>query len=100
MSYMRIGYPNKYVDGESKDYIYSDGEQIVDYGCLDDSSIVEILCRFLDDYLQKDRLFYDYITKNLASRLDVKLRDKSLSTEEWFKLLKRNDVKVSDLKEK
>ena len=52
MSYMRIGYPNKYVDGESKDYIYGDREEIIDYGILDDSSIVEIICRFLEDYLQ------------------------------------------------
>ena len=91
MSYMRIGYPNKYVDGESKDYIYSDGKEIIDYGMLDDSSIVEIICRFLDDYCQNDRLIYNYLTKHLADRLNVKLRKKPLSTDDWFEILRKKN---------
>lgn len=80
MSYIRSGSPLTFVEGESKDYIYCDGKNIIDYGGIDSTSIVDILAT---RFLSEDKEFRDYIIPILAERLGVKLRDKPLSHEEW-----------------
>lgn len=86
MSYLRWGHHLTFVDGESEDYIYSNGESIVDYGKISDSGFIELLSR---DWITEDIMFKEHLIKRLADRLGVKLRDKPLTFEEKMELEKR-----------
>lgn len=75
MSYIRAGYPMRYVDGVSVDYVYLtwDGEQNVvdDCGSLSDDGFVELLFRYAER--RKARLpieqeFEDYILRQASKR--------------------------------
>lgn len=87
MSYIRCGYPLTYVEGNSEDYVFSDGKRIVDYGFLADTGIVEML---FENWETKDVMFKDYLLRRLADRLDVKLRKKPLTDKQWEKLQEIN----------
>ena len=86
MSYLRWGHPLVYVDGESEDYIYSNGESITDYGKISDSGFIELLSR---DWITDDTMFKDHLIKRLAERLGVKLRDHPLTDDEYLQLEKK-----------
>jgi len=119
MSYLRWGRPYRFVDGFSDDYIFfSFGDFMEDYGHCSDSSLVELLFRYwgcddknLKDYVVgklKARLdddwfvgvvekYFDcvYVFKQVflervAEMLNVELRDKVLSDDEWWDLVDRN----------
>ena len=75
MSYIRASGPMVYVKADSSDYVYSDGERIVDYGMVSNDALIEMLYHF---WKTDDKLFKDYLIRKLASSLNVKLRDKPL----------------------
>ncbi len=79
MSYLRAGYPHKYVVGTSKDYVYQDEGYIEDYDKLSDKSIVELL---FNRWETEDVLFKEYLLKKLAKRLGIRLRKNPLSNNE------------------
>ncbi len=72
MSYMRTGHPMKYVEGESSDYIFSTGEDIEDYGSMENESIIEILFSLSEN--NKEGLILKHMAKRLAENLNIKLR--------------------------
>jgi len=76
MSYIRAGDDLRFVYGRSESYIYPhvDG-YIKDYGKISDKITIELLFRYWET---EDHLFKDYLLKNLAKRLHVRLRDKPL----------------------
>ena len=71
MSYIRACSKFQYVKGESKDYVWSDGKHVIDYGGITDEVIVELLYRYLKT---EDAEFKDYILFRLANRLKVELK--------------------------
>lgn len=87
MSYIRASGAYVYVDeDECADYVFCSvgyGEDapdfIEDYGSITDNGLIELLYKYWDT---EDTLFKDHIIKRLAERLEVKLRDKSLTDEE------------------
>ncbi len=80
MSYLRSAWNHKYVKGISEDYIYDNGETIIDYGDITNEGLVEILCGCIDRSFERDeKLIKKYLMKELAGRLDVKLRAKPLN---------------------
>jgi len=84
MSYLRYAWSHKYVDGKSKDYVFSHcAGGIEDYGSLTDEGLVELLCEAIDDHY-KDEGFKSYLMKKVAERLKVKLREKPLTDEEIY----------------
>lgn len=88
MSYIRAGHPLIYVEGESKDYIFNDyGGFIEDYGSISDTGFIELL---FQRWKTEDNDFKNHLLKRLADRLNVKLRDKPLTNEEYFELEKKN----------
>ena len=91
MSYIRAGWPMRYVKGDSRDYVFSDGEEITDYGGLTNEGFVEIFARHFN---VKDKELRDYMLKTLAKKLNVKLRDKPLS---WSQILKRMEQNVKKI---
>lgn len=98
MSYIRAGHPLIYVEDISKDYIYSDGEEIVEVcGNLSGSSTIEILC---ERWKTDDMLLKEYLITKLAERLNVKLRDKPLTHKEQIemsnKLMKKFEEENND----
>lgn len=87
MSYLRFGSELKYAiakDGskKSENYIYEDvGGFIQDYGEIEDSSLLELCCRAINEYYDKYKLVEDdnlmfkkYLMTKLAKRLEVKLQ--------------------------
>ena len=85
MSYIRCGWPLTYVDGYSEDYIYEGSNGIEDYGRISDSGFIELLyC--LWDIPEDYEMFKQHFIKRLAKRLNVKLRDKPLTEEQYEKL--------------
>jgi len=82
MSYIRAGHPLKYVEGESNDYVWSDGEEITDYGNISDTGFIELLHRYWNT---DDTKFKEHLLKRLAKRLDVKVRKKPLTDKQLFK---------------
>jgi len=90
MSYMRIGHPMKYVEGESRDYIFSTGEDIEDYGSMENESIIEILFSLSEN--NKEGLILKHMAKRLAENLNIKLRKKLLTFEQQinYEKLKEN----------
>ena len=83
MSYIRPTHALKYVDGISEDYIYPTKykrkEYIVDYGSINDTSLVELICSVFNEEKTNDKMLKDYLIKKLAERLVVKLRKKPLT---------------------
>ena len=71
MSYIRIDSKYKYVKGNSKDYIWSDGKHVIDYGSITDKSLVELLYRH---WKAEDKEFKEYLLFRLANRLKVELK--------------------------
>ena len=87
---MRTGYPMKYVEGESSDYIFSTGEDIEDYGSMENESIIEILFSLSEN--NKEGLILKHMAKRLAENLNIKLRKKLLTFEQQinYEKLKEN----------
>lgn len=90
MSYIRNGHPYRYIEDNSDDYIFSTNDSeneplyIKDYNHLSNNTIMEFICLMLkDQHWLDDELFVDYVITHLAQKLDVKLRPKKLSIEEW-----------------
>jgi hypothetical protein len=71
MSYIRMGSRYQYAGGKSKDYVWPNGEKIIDYGSISDETLVELLHR---NWKTEDSDFKDYLIFRLAKRLNVKLR--------------------------
>jgi len=89
MSYLRYGWPLKYVEAESEDYVYVTGykkEYVEDYGGISDNGLVELCCKAIDEYYKDDPTFKEYLMKKLAKRLKVKLRKRPLTDDEIWDL--------------
>jgi len=97
MSYIRSGSVLRYVEGESKDYIYATykvirknepvGRRIEDFGNINNETLVEFVSKMInEDWRKNDEEFVEYIIKNLAEKLNVKLRKKPLSYEEEVRI--------------
>ena len=71
MSYIRASSKYRYVKGENKNYAWSDGKHVVDYGSITDETLVELLYRH---FKTDDAEFKDYLLFRLANRLKVKLQ--------------------------
>lgn len=89
MSYLHYGSILRYVEGQSKDYVYPTEckygrEFIQDYGEISNEGLVELVCRQLDDHL--DKVLAAYLMKKLAEKLNVKLRPKPLTEKQFLKL--------------
>lgn len=94
MSFIRSGYPMKYVDGVSEDYIYPTerkGKDFVeDYGGITKEGLVEILCRVIDASPRfRNETERKYFREQLAEKLDVKLRSVPLTDKQWLKIIER-----------
>lgn len=114
MSYLRYGSIYKFVDGTSKDYIFCGitpkvkkyrgydehpedyKNYIEDYGSISNESIVELIWRHWET---EDKEFKEYMLKNLAKRLNVKLRKKPLTDAQSLKLHIKNHNKWLKSKE-
>lgn len=71
MSYIRAGSKLQFAKGKSKDYVWSDGKHVIDYGSINDDALVELLYRY---WKIQDTEFKDYLLFRLANRLKVELR--------------------------
>jgi len=93
MSYIRAGHPLKYVEGESEDYVYCDGQRIVDYGGISDTGFIEMLFDHWQTEDKYNEMFKNHFIKRLAERLGVKLRKKPLTDKQlenlYMKMLKK-----------
>jgi len=87
MSYIRASYPLRYVDGISNDYVFCSDEYIEDYGKISNEGLIEILS---ERWITDDDLLKNYILQKLAKRLNVKLREKPLTVDEWWNLVKKD----------
>jgi len=88
MSYLRQSDALKYVDSESKDYVYETVDAdykryIEDHGGISNEGLVELCCEAIDSYYKKKPI-KKYLMKKLAERLNVKLRARPLTDEELF----------------
>ena len=82
MSYIRPGHKLDYVNGISHDYVFpatndKGKDYIEDYGKLSNEGLCEILCKVIDKHFE-DPIEKKYFMKQLASKLEVKLRKKPL----------------------
>lgn len=103
MSYIRMGHPLTYVEGNSEDYVFPsatpDGkggykvEYIEDYGSISDSGFIELLYK---NWKTDDEMFKQHFIKRLAERLDVKLRKKPLIDGEYDRLDEENLKKFKE----
>ena len=82
-----MGYPLKYVEDISKDYVYPTDNKIEDYGSISDNGFIELLFNWWDT---EDTEFKNHLLKRLANRLGVKLRKKPLTDKEYIKLEEEN----------
>ncbi len=88
MSYIRVGYPLKYVEGESEDYVFPDSQgDIEDYGKISDKGFIELLFKYWET---DDKLFKEHLLKKLTERLNVKLREKPLTDDEEMNLIEKS----------
>jgi len=88
MSWIRAGYPLKYVVGESVDYVYSSvGDFVEDYGDISNSGLAEILCRFIDngDFENFEK---KYFMNKVCDKLGVKLKKVNQAKKDLKKILK------------
>ncbi|MCK4589560.1 MAG: hypothetical protein KAT77_03895 [Nanoarchaeota archaeon] len=83
MSYIRSGEPFKFVESESRDYVFPSDKQIEDHGKITDQGLVELFYRY---WKTDDTSFKNHLLKCLAKKLNVKLREKPLSEEEYVEL--------------
>lgn len=105
MSYIRYNHPLTYVEGNSEDYVFTsagyDGEKdfIEDYGKISDTGFIELL---FQKWNTEDIEFKNHLLKRLADRLNVRLRDKPLTWEEYLNLEEKNmkefETEFSELK--
>lgn len=80
MSYSRgpsVGY---WVVNEIEGYVYSNGEEIIDYGSTR-NDLIEMLGR---NWKTEDIQFKQWLMKRLAEELGVLMREKPLTNEEWI----------------
>jgi hypothetical protein len=85
MSYIRSGWPLKYVEGDGEDYVFPDcSDYIEDYNKISDKGFIELLFKH---WKTDDKLFKEHLLKRLAERLNVKLRDKPLTEKEVWELM-------------
>ena len=94
MSYIRMGHPLRFVDGNSEDYVFlsEDGKgnnYIEDYRGISDSGFIELLYTYWED---KSGL-KEHLLKRLAERLNVGLRKNPLSENEYVKLILKEHKK-------
>lgn len=90
MSYLRMSWPLTYVEGESEDYIFEDVDGFIeDYGHISDKGFIELLFK---EWKTDNTLLKEHLIKRLAKRLDVKLRDKPLNSDEVL------DIHYKDMK--
>jgi len=90
MSYIRIGHPLQYFEGNSTEYVYpEDGGRTQDYGSDydDNATLAELLVNFIHRATD-DKAYAWKMAGILAEKLNVKRRKHLLSTEEYFKLSK------------
>lgn len=92
MSYIRAAWPLKYVEGNSEDYVFPCDDYIEDYGKISDKGFIELLFRY---WKTDDIPFKKHLLKRLAKRLNVKLRDKPLTSDEEDELTKKM-LKIKD----
>ena len=86
MSYVRSLSPHTYVNGMSEDYVFSTQDKkgeswIEDYGGMKNETIVELLVRLGDN---QGNLILTKMGKRLAENLNIKLRDKPLTSIQWL----------------
>ena len=75
MSYLRYGSIFIFVDGTSKDYVWSGGEDITDYGFITDEALIELAFRFVvKRYYADDEVFIAYLTARFKER-DVEIAE-------------------------
>ena len=93
MSYLRASWEHKFVEGDSKDYVYanSNPEYVEDYGDITNEGFVEI---FANRFSSGDKLLDEYMLRKLAKKLKVKLRKKPLTNKQ---ILERQEKKVKKL---
>ena len=87
MSYSRgpsVGY---WVVNEIEGYVYSNGQEIIDYGSTR-NDLIEMLGRY---WRTEDTQFKDWLMKRLAKELGVLMREKPLTDDEWFEFRKELD---------
>jgi len=95
MSYLRVGSIFKYVEGESKDYVfpesYKKGKKtiyhIVDYGSITNELFFRHIEAFDSLCPEFDNTLTEYLLKRLAEKLKVKLRKKPLTEKQILKLM-------------
>ncbi len=90
MAWLRAGYPLKYVEGNSDDYVYLSDEGMVDYGHLSNKGLVELIADELGYKEEREDdqpiEFRNYLVEKIAYRLNVKLRQKPLTINEQFEI--------------
>lgn len=92
MSYLRYGSVLKYVEGYSEDYIFLAGDGkgssgIEDYGKLHNESILELLFRhWKTEKGTEYELLKEHVLNRLAANLNIKIRDRPLTTDEEIEI--------------
>lgn len=88
MSYIRYTYPLTYVQGDSEDYVFASEfngiPYICDYAGITNNGIIELL---FQEWETEDLVFKNHLLARLADKLNVKLRDKPLTDEEYDKII-------------
>ena len=110
MSYLRSGWPHRFVDGISKDYLFisshiEDEKEVLtveDYGNTTNEGIIEMLCERMqiDEGDEGDEMLKWHLIKLLAERLNVNMRDKPLTRSEAMDIMleRVKEVEVSRVK--
>lgn len=86
MSYIRNLSPHTYVEGISEDYVYPTQNKkgefwIEDYGGMKNETIVELMIR---QAKQDDNDLILLMAQRLARNLNIKLRQKPLTSKQWL----------------
>ena len=97
MSYIRAAWEMRFVEGESKDYVFLDVDGWVeDYGSVTAEGLIEMLWMH---WGRDDDAFKEYILKKLAEKLNVKLRETPLTFEESFAITAKRVEESEEIKE-
>jgi hypothetical protein len=107
MSFIRPGAPYIYVDGETADYIFESSgvgkSYIEDFKQVSKETIVDLLYRHWNPKEKSEKLLKDYLLKELAKKLKIKLRKKPLTKAKYIKeytsLMKKNYKEIMKLHE-
>jgi len=104
MSYLRYGSVYRFVQGESKDYIFPGliskvqnprpyfehpedyDTYMEDYGKVTNESIIELIWRHWKAEDSENEELKTYLLQSLAKNLDVKIRPRALTAEEAFNI--------------